>query len=213
MKLKLDQEGFGLVGGLLITVVLTLVVGVGFYVVNASKDKKEETISSNAQNQYQGGRKVELNQALQEISSCNVSDVNAEGDELSLNLKAQGNEAHPPDYVVFDRVHYDSIVSALRENSGRCGEVEIFTFQLITLSKEESIEKIKTCRINEVSIANRNELDAAITMEIPEEKNSSDIVKTVRYTTKLEYQEDIIKAVDEADQACEGLYLINHNDF
>lgn len=48
--MKLNQKGFGLVEGLLVIITLTLIVGVGFYVVNANKDK-EETNSTNGSTQ------------------------------------------------------------------------------------------------------------------------------------------------------------------
>lgn len=44
--MKLNQKGFGAVEGLLVVIALTLIVGVGFYVVNANKDKKETTNTS-----------------------------------------------------------------------------------------------------------------------------------------------------------------------
>lgn len=44
--MKLNQKGFGLVEGLLVVIALTLIVGVGFYVVNANKDKKDDTKTS-----------------------------------------------------------------------------------------------------------------------------------------------------------------------
>ncbi len=42
MSLKENQKGLGIVEGLLAIIALTLIVGVGFYVVNANKDKKED---------------------------------------------------------------------------------------------------------------------------------------------------------------------------
>ena len=39
--MKLNQKGFTLVEGLLIIIALTMVVGVGFYVVNTNKDEKK----------------------------------------------------------------------------------------------------------------------------------------------------------------------------
>lgn len=41
--MKLNQKGFGIVEGLLVVITLTLVVGVGFYVVNANKDDKKSS--------------------------------------------------------------------------------------------------------------------------------------------------------------------------
>lgn len=47
---KLGQKGFGAVEGLLAVIAIALVVGVGFYVVNANKDdKKSETATSTSQ--------------------------------------------------------------------------------------------------------------------------------------------------------------------
>jgi hypothetical protein len=42
-KIRKDQKGFTLIEGLLIIIALTLIVGVGFYVTNANKDKKDDT--------------------------------------------------------------------------------------------------------------------------------------------------------------------------
>ena len=39
--MKLNQKGFGIVEGLLAVIALTLMVGVGFYVFNANKDKED----------------------------------------------------------------------------------------------------------------------------------------------------------------------------
>lgn len=44
--MKLNQKGFGAVEGLLVVIALTLVVGVGFYVVNANKDDKKDEAST-----------------------------------------------------------------------------------------------------------------------------------------------------------------------
>lgn len=41
-----DQKGFTLVEGLLVVIALTLVVGVGFYVVNGNKHKKDDTVTN-----------------------------------------------------------------------------------------------------------------------------------------------------------------------
>lgn len=43
MKVSLNQKGFGIVEGLLAVIAITLIVGVGFYVVSANKDKKTDT--------------------------------------------------------------------------------------------------------------------------------------------------------------------------
>jgi hypothetical protein len=41
--MKLNQKGFGAVEGLLVVIALTLIVGVGYYVVNANKDNQDTT--------------------------------------------------------------------------------------------------------------------------------------------------------------------------
>lgn len=46
--MKLNQKGFGAVEGLLVVIALTLIVGVGFYVVNANKDNKQENKTAEA---------------------------------------------------------------------------------------------------------------------------------------------------------------------
>ncbi len=46
---KLNAKSFGLVEGLLIVITLSLVVGVGFYVVNSSKDKKQDSSAVSTQ--------------------------------------------------------------------------------------------------------------------------------------------------------------------
>lgn len=48
---NLSQKGFTLIESLLIVIALTLVVGVGFYVVNANKDKKEAAKTSEVPNE------------------------------------------------------------------------------------------------------------------------------------------------------------------
>jgi hypothetical protein len=48
-KLQKNQKGFTLVEGLLVVIALALVVGVGFYVMNANKDKKDDTVTSTSQ--------------------------------------------------------------------------------------------------------------------------------------------------------------------
>ncbi len=46
--MKRNQKGFGVIEGLLAIIAITLIGGVGFYVVNANKDnKKSENISTN----------------------------------------------------------------------------------------------------------------------------------------------------------------------
>lgn len=51
MSIENKQKGFGIVEGLLAVIALTLIVGIGFYVVNVNKDKKEDkrTAQSNTQ--------------------------------------------------------------------------------------------------------------------------------------------------------------------
>ncbi len=44
--MKLNQKGFGVIEGLLVVIALTLIVGVGFYVVNASKDDDKNKAST-----------------------------------------------------------------------------------------------------------------------------------------------------------------------
>lgn len=46
MTIKLNQKGFSFVEGLLVLIALTLVVGVGFYVFNANKDDKKDSVTS-----------------------------------------------------------------------------------------------------------------------------------------------------------------------
>ena len=46
--MKLNQKGFGAVEGLLLVIALTLIVGVGFYVVNANKGKEDTTTNAQA---------------------------------------------------------------------------------------------------------------------------------------------------------------------
>jgi hypothetical protein len=45
-KINKDQKGFTLVESLLVVITLALVVGVGFYVMNANKDKKNDTATT-----------------------------------------------------------------------------------------------------------------------------------------------------------------------
>lgn len=45
-RINKDQKGFTLIEGLLVVIALALVTGVGFYVINANKDKKDDTVTS-----------------------------------------------------------------------------------------------------------------------------------------------------------------------
>jgi hypothetical protein len=51
IPMKLNQKGFGAVEGLLVIIALTLIVGVGFYVVNANKDEKKSENTSQTTSQ------------------------------------------------------------------------------------------------------------------------------------------------------------------
>ena len=44
--MKIKQEGFGVIEGLLVIIALTLIVGVGFYVANSNKKNDDTTTAS-----------------------------------------------------------------------------------------------------------------------------------------------------------------------
>ena len=76
MKIFKNQKGFGLVEGLLIVIVLTLVVGVGFYVYNANK---EDPQISNSSIQH---KQPEPEEAVEEKTVPAIIDYGEEGIEL-----------------------------------------------------------------------------------------------------------------------------------
>ena len=70
---KLNQKGFTLVEGLLILIALSLVVGVGFYVVNANKkDKDSKNTSQTIPDQKIEKKLVENNKTYLEIKELGV---------------------------------------------------------------------------------------------------------------------------------------------
>ncbi len=71
--MKKNEQGFALIEAVLIIIALTLIGGVGFYVVNANKDKKESTLSSQSTQKMEENSKEEKRPDLIDYSPTGVS--------------------------------------------------------------------------------------------------------------------------------------------
>ena len=70
--MKLNQKGFGAIEGLLVVIALTLIVGVGFYVVSTNKDKKEDTKTTQNSSTPTESKPAEAKKQYLEFKSAGV---------------------------------------------------------------------------------------------------------------------------------------------
>lgn len=70
--MKLNQKGFGAVEGLLVVIVLALIVGAGFYVVNANKNKKDDAKTTQNSSTSNENKPVEAKKQYLEFKSAGV---------------------------------------------------------------------------------------------------------------------------------------------
>ncbi len=99
---KLNQKGFGMIEGLLIVIALTMIAGVGFYVVNANKDNSKATQSS-----QQTTTKVE-EAKKDEKKYLEIKELGIKF-ELNDKLKDAYYFVHESGFVYISVRHFDSL--------------------------------------------------------------------------------------------------------
>ncbi len=84
---KLTQKGFGVIEGILIIVALSMIAGTGFYVINASKDKNEDSSSVSSQ---KNDPKPETDTTNEVVASQKYLTVSEWGIKIPLNDQVDG---------------------------------------------------------------------------------------------------------------------------
>jgi uncharacterized protein (UPF0333 family) len=105
MKLKFNQNGFGAIEGLLVIIALTLIVGVGFYVMNGNKDTKTATTANSASRQTAADTSKEY---------IIVPGLNTKIVRNEKNLKLQFSEQIAGD-TKYTLVNTDELVNAYKK--------------------------------------------------------------------------------------------------
>ncbi len=101
--MKLNQKGFGVIEGLLAVIAITLIVGTGFYVVNARKDKDDTATQTSQKTEQKSSdrpvaetkqpQKSDKDLIIQAVKDYRGSGLN-EGDVKSVEVKdIVGNNA------------------------------------------------------------------------------------------------------------------------